>query len=84
MDVLKEEPLFSHDHFSEVKAASAGQTEPSKAQDTFGGFHIVYLLCMAPGISLQGLHPYVYMQHHLHHCPISLLASLRSEGKAEG
>lgn len=39
MDVLKEEPLFSHDHFSEVKAASTGQTEPSTAQDSFGGFN---------------------------------------------
>ena len=36
MDVLKEEPSFSHDHFSEVKAASTGQIEQDKAQDTSG------------------------------------------------
>lgn len=31
MDVLKEEPSFSHDHFNDVKAASEGQAEPPKA-----------------------------------------------------
>lgn len=28
MDVLKEEPSFSHDHFSEVKAATTAQAQP--------------------------------------------------------
>ncbi len=36
MDVLKEEPSFSHDHFSEVKAASTGQVKPVKAADKTG------------------------------------------------
>ncbi|KAL3158741.1 hypothetical protein ABBQ32_011470 [Trebouxia sp. C0010 RCD-2024] len=36
MDVLKEEPSFSHDHFSEVKAASTGQMEQDKGQGTSG------------------------------------------------
>lgn len=36
MDVLKEEPLFSHDHFSEVKAASTGHLEQDKVQDSSG------------------------------------------------
>ena len=36
MDVLKEEPSFSHDHFSEVKAASTGQTEPANTAATSG------------------------------------------------
>ena len=31
MDVLKEEPSFSHDHFNDVKAASEGQAEPPEA-----------------------------------------------------
>lgn len=36
MDVLKEEPSFSHDHFSEVKAASTGQAEPANTAATSG------------------------------------------------
>ena len=40
MDVLKEEPSFSHDHFSEVKAASTGHTEENKVQDASGGLSV--------------------------------------------
>ena len=36
MDVLKEEPSFSHDHFSEVKAASSGLVEPLQSADRTG------------------------------------------------
>lgn len=36
MDVLKEEPSFSHDHFSEVKAASSGQIDTPVVPDTSG------------------------------------------------
>ena len=36
MDVLKEEPTFSHTHFSEVKAASSGQGEPAQEKDPSG------------------------------------------------
>lgn len=36
MDVLKEEPSFSHDHFSEVKAASSGQIDTPVVPDASG------------------------------------------------
>ncbi len=36
MDVLKEEPSFSHDHFSEVKAATTAQAQPSALADASG------------------------------------------------
>ena len=36
MDVLKEEPSFSHDHFSEVKAATTAQAQPPSLADASG------------------------------------------------
>ena len=36
MDVLKEEPSFSHDHFSEVKAATTAQAQPPALSDASG------------------------------------------------
>ncbi|DBB01935.1 hypothetical protein WJX77_010097 [Trebouxia sp. C0004] len=36
MDVLKEEPSFSHDHFSEVKAATTAQAQPPALSNASG------------------------------------------------
>ena len=36
MDVLKEEPSFSHDHFSEVKAATTAQAQLPALADASG------------------------------------------------
>ena len=57
MDVLKEEPSFSHDHFNDVKAASEGQAEPPKASADTGETCLAACHCHCVASMLLS-HPY--------------------------